>query len=249
MTSLKEFVQGIVDFPKLSLSDQVDCLGYYLLFHESRESISPTEIRQLFSELKIPPYSNLPRYLLLNIKKSRLKPAKYFMFSRGRYYLTPARIESIELGILNKIREEIPSDKLYPQELFRNTRSYVFEIAKEASICYDKALYNASSVMIRRLLETLIIEAFERKGLVSKLKDANNNFYYLSDLIRISIGEPALGLSRNVKVGLPILKNLGDLSAHSRRYLAKKSDIDNKIDDIRVVIGELLNIIDYPNWH
>lgn len=171
------------------------------------------------------------------------------MRSRGKYYLTPARIESIELEILNKIREEKASDKLYPQELFQNTRNYVLEIAKEASICYDKALYNASSVMIRRLLETLIIESFERKGLVSKLKDVNNNFYYLSDLIRISMAEPTLGLSRNVRVGLPILKNLGDLSAHNRRYLAKKSDIDNKIDVIRVVIGELLNIIDYPNWH
>ena len=34
-------------------------------------------------------------------------------------------------------------------------------------------------------------------------------------------------------------KTVGDLSAHSRRYNAHKSDIDN-IPDLRVVVQELL---------
>jgi hypothetical protein len=38
------------------------------------------------------------------------------------------------------------------------------------------------------------------------------------------------------------MKNVGDLSAHNRRYNAHREDIDKLIPDLRVVVQELLTL-------
>jgi hypothetical protein len=60
--------------------------------------------------------------------------------------------------------------------------------------------------------------------------------------------ETKWNLSRNTINGLPKLKKLGDASAHNRRFLAQKSDID-KLDDLRMIIEEIIHLIDYPTWN
>ncbi|MEH2141633.1 hypothetical protein [Nostoc sp.] len=49
-------------------------------------------------------------------------------------------------------------------------------------------------------------------------------------------------LGRETKQALPLIKNLGDRSAHSRRFLAKKQDIDKIVPGLRVVVDELLHL-------
>jgi ribosomal protein L11 len=52
----------------------------------------------------------------------------------------------------------------------------------------------------------------------------------------------AVHLSRNTKQALPRLKDVGDLSAHSRRYIAQRKDIDKLVQDLRVVVQELVTV-------
>lgn len=94
--------------------------------------------------------------------------------------------------------------------------------------------------MIRRLVETLIIEAFETHGIDAKIKNSAGDFIYLRDLISITLAETSWNLTRNAKRALPKLKDIGDKSAHSRRYIAHRRDIDKVIDDLRVVVQELV---------
>src|SRR5438132_8294138 len=94
--------------------------------------------------------------------------------------------------------------------------------------------------MIRRLVETLIIESFEHRKILSKIQDKNGDIYHLSHLIPLTITEASWALSRNAKKALPRLKDIGDLSAHSRRYNAHRSDIDEIKADLRIVVQELL---------
>src|SRR5271169_6741499 len=94
--------------------------------------------------------------------------------------------------------------------------------------------------MIRRLIETLIIEAFEKHKIDSQIKDGQGNFLFLSGLIPATLNETSWNLGRNTRKALPKLKDLGDLSAHSRRYNAIREDIDALIPDIRIVVQELL---------
>ena len=83
-------------------------------------------------------------------------------------------------------------------------------------------------------------EAFERHSLAQKIKNAQGDFYYLRDLVGLCIAETAWNLSRNCKQALPKLKDLGDKSAHSRRYNAHRGDIDPLLADIRLVVQELV---------
>ena len=65
-------------------------------------------------------------------------------------------------------------------------------------------------------------------------------YFYLSDLVAKTLAEIPWNLGRNTKSGLQKLKAVGDRSAHSRRYNAKREYIDELIIPLRDVCEELL---------
>lgn len=129
-----------------------------------------------------------------------------------------------------------------PRVLFRKTRGYLERIANQANGSYSQGWYDASAVMIRRLLETLIIEAFEKHGISDEIKNSDGDFLFLRDLISKTAGCKSWTLSRNTRKALPKLKDIGDKSAHSRRFNAVRADIDEIKSDLRVVAEELLSL-------
>jgi hypothetical protein len=124
--------------------------------------------------------------------------------------------------------------------LVRNTRGYMERVVHQINGCYQNGWYDACAVMIRRFLEILIIEVFETFKIADKIKNANGDFNYLSDLIKTMLNEPTWNLTRNTKKALPKLKDIGDKSAHSRRFNAIRSDIDHIIPELRVASQELI---------
>jgi len=115
-------------------------------------------------------------------------------------------------------------------------------VATQMNGCYRVGWCDASAVMMRRLLETVIVEAFEANGIDSKIKDPRGEFFQLTDLVGAALNETAWNLSRNTKSSLPRLKSVGHLSAHSRRYNARRQDLDALVPDTRVVIEEFLHL-------
>lgn len=136
----------------------------------------------------------------------------------------------------------IDPNSVVPSTLFKNSRTYIKRVANQANGSYSQGWYDASAVMIRRLLETLIIEAFEAHNISNEIKNQSDDFVYLRDLISKTVSCASWSLSRNTKSALPKLKDVGDKSAHSRRYNAVRSDIDSIKSDLRVVVEELLNL-------
>ena len=101
--------------------------------------------------------------------------------------------------------------------------------------------------MCRRLIETLIIEVYIFQNREAEIKDDDNNFLMLSDLIqKIQTGN-TFHLSRNVNTGLNSIKRLGDLSAHNRRFNAHSSHIEQIRTDIGLISTELLQISGLKN--
>jgi hypothetical protein len=130
-----------------------------------------------------------------------------------------------------------------PFEIIRGTsRGYLEKITHQVNGTYQNGWYDACAVMIRKLMETLIIEAFEANGIVGKIKNPAGNFLFLSDLVTATLAETTWNLSRNTKKSLPKLKDVGDKSAHNRRFVAVRNDIDLLKNDLRVVIQELVTI-------
>jgi len=145
---------------------------------------------------------------------------------------------------LNRSKSLVVSDDLFPLELTKNTKPYLEKISTQACGSYDVGYYDASAVMTRRLLETLIIECFETKKISNKIKNGIGVFYFLEELISKFLKEngKSWNISRNTLKCLPKLKDMGDKSAHSRYFTARKPDIDKLKDDLRIVIEELVQI-------
>ena len=135
------------------------------------------------------------------------------------------------------------TEQILPHSMVEGTRGYIVRVCYQINGCYEKGWYDGCAVMMRKLLETLIIEAFEKHHLESTIKDATtNNFFYLGALISAVLKESTWTLGRNSRQGLIELKDLGDQSAHSRRFVAHREDIDKVSSDFRVVCQELLFI-------
>lgn len=123
--------------------------------------------------------------------------------------------------------------------LVRGTRGYIERIANQVNGAYANGWYDAAAVMLRRLIETLIIEAFENHHIAHKIQNTAGDFFFLRDLVTATLNETSWNLGRNARAALPKLKDIGD---HSRRYLAYKGDIQPLLSDIRTVVQELLFI-------
>ena len=136
------------------------------------------------------------------------------------------------------------SEKIIPFSYVKNTRGYIEKVVNQINGCYSDGYFDGCAVMIRRLIETLIVESFEKHSIASKIQNSNGDFYQLKDLIDKTVNEVSWNLSRNSKDGLKKFKKIGDLSAHSRRYNAHRSDIDDLITDLRVVVQELVSLAD-----
>lgn len=135
---------------------------------------------------------------------------------------------------------EAQSQQVLPHSIVKDTRGYIEAVVRQINGCYENGWFDACSVMIRRLMETLIIEAFEKYNIPDKIKNPSDDFMLLGDLIDRTLIEPSWNLTRNTKKALPRLKDAGDKSAHSRRFIAHRRDIDKIIDDLRVAVQELI---------
>lgn len=237
--TLEEFIDRIDGFVDKKASEQIPYLGYFLVTYQGRVSFTAKDIEDCFSQIRLPAYSNISSYLSKEQKAKRLLKAKV------GYILSKKMSDSI-VNDIGEIRVKAPSDNLFPIDIFDNTRDYVKKTARQAILCYDYGLYDGCLVMIRRLIETLIIELFEHRELKERILDKNNNYLFCGDLIDNLLNEKKLWtIGRNAAQELPKIKKLGDLSAHNRRFNAKKSDIDSIKTGLRVVLEELVHLVNY----
>src|SRR6266487_1601490 len=164
--------------------------------------------------------------------KSALVISKAIQDEINQFWLPPA--------------DGLPSrqEMVLAKSLVKGTREYIESVVNQINSTYETACYDACAVMIRRLVETLIIEAFEHHTIADKIKTPAGDFFYLSDLITQTLSEKSWNIGRNAKQSLPKLKSIGDLSAHSRRHIAHRSDIDKIMSDLRTAVQELIYLAD-----
>lgn len=241
---LNSFIKKIPDFGSLSSSAQIDFFVYYLIHKKELLYINQKDIQECFNLLNLVPYSNISSYLSKWAKRNKNQK---FIKKKNGYVLENNTKLQIDAVIKAEI-QHTPSDGLFPVSIFDNTRGYLVAFATEAASCYDYNLYNSCFFMLRKLFETLIIELFERNGLEAKIKNGSGGYLFLSDLIRIMMSEKTWHFTKIVREEIPKIKKLADSSVHSKRFSAKKSDIDNIKTDLRIIFQEFIGLIDYPTW-
>jgi hypothetical protein len=134
-----------------------------------------------------------------------------------------------------------------PEPVWKNTRGYIEEVCRELNGSFHHGYYNAAAVMLRRLLETLIIEAYEHLNREIEIKDGGGNYLMLSDLAERVCGEnghKGINLGRDSKKALKEARSLGNWSAHARRFLAHAGDLTRFQAGMRLLVQELIQIAD-----
>ena len=135
------------------------------------------------------------------------------------------------------------SEQVLIMSVVAGTRGYLEEMLLQANGSYENGWYDAASVMLRKFVETLIIEIYEHHGRAADIKNPKDgNFYMLSGLVDILVADQAFNLARESKATLPHIKALGDRSAHNRRYMATKTDVDKIVPGLRVLADDFLHL-------
>jgi hypothetical protein len=139
-------------------------------------------------------------------------------------------------------------DGLFPICILKQAgRGYMVNVGIQMNGSYKSGWCDAAAVMMRRLLETVIVEAFEANHMDSRIKDGGGEFFQLTELVNAALNEPSWNLTRTTKKALPKLRNVGHLSAHSRRYNARTPELNALAPEVRVVIEEFLNLANLLN--
>ena len=137
----------------------------------------------------------------------------------------------------------LEENAIFPLVTLNQTRrGYLVAVGRQMNGSYSAGWYDACAVMMRRLLESAIIEAFEAKKIDGKIKDGNGDFFQLTALIKRALGEKSWNLPRNVKKRIESLRDLGHSSAHNRYYLAKQPYIDELKTVYRETVEAFLRI-------
>lgn len=131
--------------------------------------------------------------------------------------------------------------QIIPESVVRNSPIYIQKVVREINTSYENGCFTACGVLVRRLMETLMIESFERKGLAELIKEDKQ--YKTAEEIKNKLLENPFGnLSRNARKALEHKKllGLGHLCAHERYFIARKQDLDQIKGDLRILVEYLV---------
>jgi hypothetical protein len=132
-----------------------------------------------------------------------------------------------------------------PEAVWSNTRGYIESVCRQLNGCFRAAYYDAALVMLRRLLETLIIEAYDHLNRRAEIDDGSGNPHMFGKLVERAKGEnnhKGLSIGRNTKNALEEVKKLGDRSAHDRRFNACAADLTKIQVDVRAGAQDLIQV-------
>jgi hypothetical protein len=185
-----------------------------------------------------------PKQNVFRLNASLAKDRRTAKADAGAWRLHPRGRKELDerLKVLLTSGQSLATDSVLPQELFHSTRGYLERVVDQLNASYDLGLFDCCTVMCRRILETLLLEVYESVNRADEVKDCNGNFLMFAGLLAHFEKDKYFHPSRNALKGLRDFKALGDLSAHNRRFNARRDDIDRVRDGLRIAAEELLNL-------
>ncbi len=131
-----------------------------------------------------------------------------------------------------------------PSEIVGGTRGYVEKVMGQVNRSFQCECFDACGVMIRRLLETLIIEVFEKKGIANQIKGSDNNYLMFTELVNKLISTPETPVSRTTRTELPKIAKVLNNCAHNRFFNISAPRLKGHQTDIEIAVTELISLWD-----
>lgn len=226
---------------KLGLS-QVDQALSILWFHDEK---TPDMVMSAGELAKIVHNAGLGNPHSTRLGETIRKSGKVISLAGGFRLKTLARAEIQERlrPILGAKKPAIDQELGFlPCGVWEKTRGYIEKVCVQLNGCFQFEFYDAASVLVRRLIETLIIECYEYLKREAEIKGSDGNYLMLKDLVNRATGASGLTLGRDAQRALKDVKELGDRSAHNRRYNAVRADLEKVQSGVRVAVDEMINL-------
>jgi hypothetical protein len=238
--SLEEFVQQVPDFRKLPEPEKIKHFVWYAHRAEAMARIGAPKLRAMYDLLHI----QVPN-LSLNLRRLNERTPRVLLKDANGFFLEGTSRDSLDKSYLNIVTDPIVqvSDLVLPTPMIKGTRKYLEEIAKQVNGCYEFQFYDGCAVLMRRLIESLLIDAFVKAGHVDQIRK-DGEFMMLEKIISVAKGGQYIRLARGSDKILEEIKYVGDRSAHNRNYISHKRDVGDLINKFRTVVAELLHLAD-----
>lgn len=231
------FCERLAKLEGLSAKELAEAILWYLDRLEPGSERTPGELSRLIEKhgLGKPHSTALGR----NLAKSPRA-----MKGKVGYKIKAASRKTVQdelAQILADIPPEIDVRAGYlPEAVWKGTRGYIETVCYELNGCVQMHFFNAAAVLIRRLIETLIIEAYVSASRENEIQDASGNYFMLAGLVGSAKQNPGLQLGRDAKRAMDSVKELGDRAAHNPRFRATAGDLEKVESGVRVLADELI---------
>lgn len=224
---------------------QIQTAESLIWFHDHFESGwagSASEIAHLMETLGLSSQVNVSRLRQQLVKSQfvvRAKQPDTFKLSlRSRSALDDRLLPFLARRVVKV------SEPLIPPNVTAGARPYVLSLVEEINATYECGFFNSSAVLCRRLIETLLIDVFEGAGHRSSIEGGDGEYIMLSGILAALRRGSPIKLSRDAPKMVEAIKVIGDRAAHHRYYMTIQNDIDEIRADMRVLVVELIALID-----
>lgn len=235
MKTRREFTRGLANRDVSHVERAVALLWYYRQSQEFEERTASELAADLHGE-------GFPRP---NVTRLRANLARSRFTIRGRrpetFQIDVRRLEELDQDYseLLGVRKVEVSGAVLPPETVAGTRAYLEQLVYQINGSYDFGFYDASAVLCRRLMESLIIEVYVSRSRHREIQQ-NGVFRQLEALLAHIKRDGSISLARGSAKTMDEIKQLGDTAAHDRTYVTHQSDIDDLRSRYRRLISELL---------
>ncbi|QDP23946.1 hypothetical protein [Bradyrhizobium cosmicum] len=234
--NLQQFAQKI---SRLGLSE-VGCAVALLWFieREGVTDVTPARLADLMHDLALKGKINLSRFTRQLLENADVIRGKV----RGTVKLrlvSKSRLDGKYLPFCGSATPTLTDDHILASDLFSAGPTYLARIVAQINGCYHYGFHDGCAVLCRRLMECLLILAFEKRGHGSVIRDGSGEYKGLGDIIRLAASGQYLKLTRGTDASMTAIKKLGDTGAHHPVYVTRQKDIDAYRLDYAKLISEL----------
>ncbi|RZK45012.1 MAG: DUF4145 domain-containing protein [Hymenobacter sp.] len=234
--TLKQFADAV----QLSKGTEVEkaiLIAFYQFKIKSIEQLSIATICKLLHDLGVA-NPNATR-LRNNIISSR----NFIQTKDREFKLKLSKVEALEVEFPNisvRSEEVIADETVLPQALFFGGRGYIVSVCNQINACYQYNVFDGCAMLMRRLLEMLIILTYRHLGREDEIKNAHGGYHKLSAMITHYTQNKVFVIAKKSQDVIDEFRELGNHSAHTVEYHARRVDIDRVRMDYRVCIEELM---------
>jgi hypothetical protein len=175
----------------------------------------------------------------------RLKDSRYTLkgTEKGSFRIALKQkhtLDEVYLPLLKRRRVHV-SDDLLPAEQTAGTRPYIERISHQINGSYQYGFHDACAVLCRRLIESLLIDAFENLGFRSAI-ERNGAIVGLDEIIKQATSGQFIKLPKGTPKILEKVKEIGDTAAHDRYYITEMHDIAEFRSGFRKAAAQLMGL-------